>query len=130
MKIEDRMSQVLFTVRPGDSLAAAREKMTANSCRHLPVVEDGALVGLISLGDLYVMEALNELDPEDTEVQSAMCKDILAVPQGTPLRQVAADMARLHVGSAIVVDGVRPIGIFTSTDACRVLAEVLPPVGA
>lgn len=129
MKVEDRMSQVLFLVRPTDPLAEAREMMTANACRHLPVVEDGALVGMISLGDLYVMEALNQLDPEDTEVQSAMSRDILAVPRGTPLRHVAAEMARLHVGSAIVVDGVRPIGIFTSTDACRVLAEVLPPDG-
>jgi CBS domain-containing protein len=34
-------------------------------------------------------------------------------------------MAQRQVGSAIVVDGKRLVGIFTATDACRVLGEVL-----
>jgi CBS domain-containing protein len=45
----------------------------------------------------------------------------------TPLREAAAEMAARGIGSAIVMDGARLSGIFTTVDACRALAAVLAP---
>ena len=46
------MTRCPMTVRPGDSLADAAELMVALRIRHLPVVEEDRLVGLLSAGDL------------------------------------------------------------------------------
>jgi len=50
--IEDVMSAPLITVETGESTRKAMETMTDCRCRHLVVVESGALVGIVSLGDL------------------------------------------------------------------------------
>ena len=50
------------------SFRALEELMQAHAIRHLPVVQDTAVVGLVSLGDLYVMEAVAGVDPDLTEV--------------------------------------------------------------
>ncbi len=46
------MSSTLYTVQPASSVAEAMTRMTESRVRHLPVLEDGELVGLISIGDV------------------------------------------------------------------------------
>ncbi len=46
------LSRPVITVRRKDSIEKCMQLMTSNRIRHLPVVEDGKLVGLISIGDL------------------------------------------------------------------------------
>jgi CBS domain-containing protein len=50
--VRDLMTRRPETVREGDSLAFALHKMDCGDYRHLPVLRDGALVGMISVGDL------------------------------------------------------------------------------
>lgn len=50
--VERAMSKVIFTVNPSQDLEAAEEIMRSKQIRRLPVIEDGKLVGMISLGDL------------------------------------------------------------------------------
>jgi CBS domain-containing protein len=45
-------SYELHAMPPGDSVAAAMRVMRENAVRRLPVVKDGRLVGILSLGDL------------------------------------------------------------------------------
>jgi CBS domain-containing protein len=46
------MSSPVVTVGPGEDVRACMQLMTAKRIRHLPVVEDGRMVGVISIGDL------------------------------------------------------------------------------
>ncbi len=46
------MSAPVVTVQPSDSVQHCMEIMTEKRIRHLPVVEDGAMIGLVSIGDL------------------------------------------------------------------------------
>jgi len=46
------MTRVLHTVSPASTETEAMEKMTANRVRHLPVLAQGELVGMISIGDV------------------------------------------------------------------------------
>jgi CBS domain-containing protein len=46
------MTGALFTVSPHTSVAQAMARMTDSRVRHLPVLEDGELVGMISIGDV------------------------------------------------------------------------------
>jgi CBS domain-containing protein len=51
-KVEQVMTRKVITCRPADTVAAIMEKMTEGKFRHLPVVDDGKVVGLVSIGDV------------------------------------------------------------------------------
>ena len=50
--VGDVMSSPVITAEPTDSIQQCMETMTACRCRHLPVVENGKLLGIVSIGDL------------------------------------------------------------------------------
>jgi CBS domain-containing protein len=56
--VREIMSSPVVTVRPGETVQRCMEIMTGKRIRHLPVVEDGAMAGMVSIGDLVraVME--------------------------------------------------------------------------
>lgn len=62
-KVEDYMTSNLITCVRGDSADDVLSKMTQGRFRHMPVIEDGKLVGLITLGDV-VKARLSELSME------------------------------------------------------------------
>lgn len=106
----------------GRTLAEAHRAMRERNIRHLPVVDGGSLVGLVSQRDLYLLETLRGVDPAAETVREAMTPDPYAVPPDAPLDEVAATMAARKYGSAVVVDRGSVIGLFTTTDALRALA--------
>jgi CBS domain-containing protein len=52
MSVESLMSAPIVSCRPSDRVEAAMATMTLAKIRHLPVMEDGALLGIVSIGDL------------------------------------------------------------------------------
>lgn len=52
MKVRDVMTAPVISVNPGTAVMEALALMTKRRFRHLPVVEDGRMVGFISIGDL------------------------------------------------------------------------------
>lgn len=119
------MTRPVHVVRPESSLTEAREVMHAHAVRHLPVVDAGRLVGVVTLSDLYAAEAILQADPDDTSVEQLMARDLYTVSPSTSLSEVAETMAERHIGSALVVEDGALVGMFTSTDACRALATLL-----
>lgn len=67
--VSDVMSSPLITVEPGESTHAAMETMTERRCRHLVVVDDSGMVGIVSLGDL-VKHLLQEKEAEVEQLSS------------------------------------------------------------
>ena len=57
--VTDIMTREVVIVRPGSTVEEAMAIMTRKRCRHLPVVENGELAGLISIGDV-VKALINE----------------------------------------------------------------------
>jgi acetoin utilization protein AcuB len=104
------------------TLADAHRLMRERNIRHLPVVDRGALVGVVSQRDLYLLETLKGVDPTTETVDEAMTADPFVVPPHAPLDEVAASMAEHKYGSAVVVDRGAVIGVFTTIDALRALA--------
>jgi acetoin utilization protein AcuB len=116
------MSVSPVVIGVGDTLAAAHRVMRERGVRHLPVLDAGRLVGVVSQGDLVLAESVAGVDPATDCVREAMSGDPYAVPPGAPLEEVAATMAERRLGSAIVVDRGVVIGVFTTVDALRALA--------
>lgn len=59
----DAMTSPVVTISPHESVTAAMELMTDRRIRHLPVVDDGRLVGIVSIGDL-VKRRIEEVEQE------------------------------------------------------------------
>jgi CBS domain-containing protein len=57
------MSSPVVTARPDESIQRAMETMTDRRFRHLPIVEDGRILGLVSIGDL-VAKRIEEAESE------------------------------------------------------------------
>jgi acetoin utilization protein AcuB len=121
------MSVGPHTIDREQSLAAAKQLMHKTHVRHLPVLHGGKLVGVISERELDMIGALP--GSKQLSVEDAMVPDVYVTPEDAPLEVVAADMARLKVGSAVVVKGEDVVGVFTAVDGLRALVDVLraPP---
>jgi len=52
MKVREIMSSPVVTVEPSTTIDECMQHMTGRRCRHLPVIADGEIVGVVSLGDL------------------------------------------------------------------------------
>jgi len=107
------------------TLAVAHDHMRDFGLRHLPVLHGGRLVGLLTQRDLLFIETLRDVDPTKVPVEDAMSVDVFTVGKDTPLATVASEMAEHKYGCAVVVEGARVIGIFTTVDALRALVSVL-----
>lgn len=66
--VSESMTRQVITCREGDTLDELMAQMTAGRFRHLPVVEDGALVGIISIGDV-VKHHIAEVEMEATAMR-------------------------------------------------------------
>jgi CBS domain-containing protein len=63
VSVSDIMSCPVVTCSPGDSVAELMAEMTNRRIRHFPVIEEGRLVGIVSIGDL-VKSRLDEIEYE------------------------------------------------------------------
>jgi CBS domain-containing protein len=60
VSVSEVMTTELITVKPDDSVNHCMSLMTEKRIRHLPVIEDGKLVGIVSIGDV-VKDIIEEL---------------------------------------------------------------------
>ena len=113
-----------IVVAPFDTLASVREVMRAHRLHHVPVMDAGALVGILSDRDLAMM------NPFGDRVRDAMTTDVVSVSLETGIDEVATVMEARRFGSVVVLDAERVAGIFTLHDALRALRDVIQRVDA
>jgi acetoin utilization protein AcuB len=119
--MKDVMTEQPITIGRNQTLSVAHEMMRENRCRHLPVLEHGDLVGIVTQRDLYFLETIAGVDLGKDKVDDAMASDCYAVGPDARVVDVAAEMSRHKYGCAVVIERDRVIGIFTATDALHVL---------
>lgn len=92
--------------------------------RHLPVLDRGKLVGVVSERDISLATSFATADR--LTVDDIMTADPYVVTPQTPLDLVVLEMAEHKYGCAIVAqENGKVVGIFTAVDGLRVLSEVL-----
>ncbi len=123
--IENFMTEGPYTIASNRTLEEAHALMRKHRIRHLPVLDSGKLVGMVTQRDLSLVETLKAVNPAKVEVEDAMTEDVFAVEVGTPIAEVAQRMAKDRIGSAVIMKGQMVAGIFTGVDALRALDFLL-----
>ena len=116
-----------------DSVMEAERVFSNHHLRHAPVVSDGTLVGMLSLMDLQKLPAFDFFKTEEAErqqiilrempVRRIMSNDPVSVQQTSTVREVAETLADNEFHALPVMDGEQVVGIISSTDLMRFLAE-------
>jgi CBS domain-containing protein len=116
------MSRDVVVIAPDRSAREAYELSRSKGIRHLPVVHDGWLVGIVSDRDLLPVIARDEGELRKVEELATM--DFMAVAPETPLSQVAENMLQNGYHALPVLVGGALKGIVTSVDVLRTLCTI------
>jgi acetoin utilization protein AcuB len=139
MLVQSRMTRDPLVVAPDRPLAEALRLTRARRIRHLPVVEDGAVIGMVSDRDvrLAMPSPLTEPDSERvdflerTPVSAVMNREVVTLGPFDAVEDAAKEMRRLRIGALPVVDAEgRLLGILSESDVLDAFVEILGPSGA
>lgn len=129
MKARPRVSKYMTTspisIESNAGIREAYTLMSVNGFRHLPVVQEGEPVGVLSDRDLKLASGFQGVDLDTTRVADLARNELYAVSPDAPLDEVAQIMAEKRIGSAVVVQNGKIVGIFTTTDALEALSRML-----
>jgi CBS domain-containing protein len=129
-RVADWMSTPPIVVAPTVTLAEAQRLMEQRRARRLPVVDDGRLVGIVTLGDLRAAgpSAATTLSVhewrallEQATIAECMTRDPIAIAPDAPVLFAARQMLLHKIGGLPVVENGRVVGVITESDLFRLL---------
>jgi len=125
--IKSVMTAFPYWVDINESLASAEKLMEEHEISHLPVKQNGDLVGVIAHHDIEQAKnnATDEAAFENLKIENICVLDAYIVDLDEPLDNIVLHMANFHIGSALVMRNERLAGVFTMNDACRCFADFL-----
>ncbi len=123
MLVRDIMHSPVVTATEADSLAAAYEAMRTHGIRHLPVVTEGKLVGVVTDRDLRLMtSALHPHPfPKEANLRDVMTQHVVTTTPLEPVEEAARLMHEQKIGCLPVLEGERLTGIITGPDLLHAL---------
>lgn len=106
-------------------LSQAMAVMSEFRIRHLPVLKEGKLIGILSDRDVKLVGSFEDIDPEKVMVEEACTYDPYSIDPDADLNEVVNMMAKKKYGCAVVMDGGKLAGILTEVDVFKAFADVL-----
>ena len=130
LQVKDAMAREVTTLSPGDTAGDALALCRERRIRHLPVLEDGSLVGIVSdrdlrsatpaLGDPARASALAEI-----RVRDVMAREVITADPKDPIDEAANIMRERRINCLPVLEGEEIVGILTSSDVMESLVYLL-----
>ena len=110
-----------------EDVRVARGMMQQHGIRHLPVMHQGRLAGLLSERELFVALTIlgDAVRAEPLPVWAVCTREPYIADLNEPIDRVVQEMANRHIGSAIIVREEKLAGILTTTDICRLYVDTL-----
>ncbi len=126
MLVRDIMRSPVVTIAPGTTLQEAYRTMQQKNIRHLPVLEDGRLIGVITDRDLRLATSTLAPTPfpSGIQVSKVMCSTPLTADAMDPVEDAARTMRERKIGCLPVMDSNRLIGIITGIDLLDALMRM------
>ena len=122
MLVRRRMTRDVVTVPSTATVADALDMLNAHTIRHLPVVDGGKVVGILSDRDLRLAMTGR---PDETSVSDVLTPDPLTVSSGDIVERAARILVDHNVGCVPVVDDGELVGIVTASDLLRSYVELV-----
>lgn len=123
-KLTKYMTTTPFAINFEATLEEAMDVMKDKRIRHLPVMKAGKVFGLVSDRDLKSVYAFAGANPKSLRVGDICVDEPYMTKPDALINEVANEMAARKVGSAVVIDNGKLVGIFTATDACQALSDI------
>jgi acetoin utilization protein AcuB len=127
MRVRDVMKAPVKTVQRTESMGTALEMMQRYGIRHLPVLSNGKLVGVLSDRDLRspVIPGRWQAVPwgDSIAVEWVMSSPVIVLAPDAPIDEAARLMRAERIDCIPVVDDVQLVGIVTSSDLLDVLGK-------
>ena len=137
MRVRDLMTAKPITVDPETPMLDARQRMVADRIRHLIVVENARVVGIVTDRDIRLnlpspatslsVWEINHLLARLT-VEGVMTRSVIVIGPERNAREAARIMVDHKIGALPVLDGKHLLGIITETDLLRAFVESAEPV--
>lgn len=135
MLVKDLMHTAVLTIAPDAGLDRALVIMNAKRIRHLPVVENNKMVGLISNRDLH-LSMVEQTGPQNapkgmylpalTKIRAVMKKDVLTLKPENTVFEAARLMSDKKIGCLPVINADGSLaGILTETDLLQLLVKLI-----
>lgn len=132
VSVSQIMSKDLITLNPNQSLYDAEKLLNKHKIRHIPIVSEERIVGIISRSDLLRI-SFSDLDENDETVvpiiyemytiPQVMTRIPITIEVDTTIKETAEILARQDFHSIPVVDKGKLVGIVTTTDLINYLLE-------
>tara|TARA_R110000751_G_scaffold278246_1_gene379974 strand:+ start:382 stop:801 length:420 start_codon:yes stop_codon:yes gene_type:complete len=129
------MSTKIITLKKDDDLETAELLFKRHKIRHIPVVKDEAIIGMLSYTDLLRISFADAVDETETEIEAlvynmftieqVMAKNVITVSSDASIKDVALILAQKEFHALPVVDDDRLVGIVTTTDLINYLLKEL-----
>jgi CBS domain-containing protein len=130
--VKDIMTQNPATLERNETLDLAESVMNLGRIRHMPVVDDGKLVGIVSQRDLFRSALITALGfgrkvtsalIKTIKVKEIMTEKVITIAPNASIKDAARQMIEKKIGCLPVVEEDRLIGLVTETDMLRYVVE-------
>ncbi|MBK8669769.1 MAG: CBS domain-containing protein [Saprospiraceae bacterium] len=110
------MTKQPLCVTKNHTLDDVRNLMEQKNIRHIPVIDDGKLVGILSKTDLEKLSLLDKSVSQSMSTEHFMTKGVHALQQDDSIKDAAELLSLGSYHALPVLDGEMVVGIVTSTD--------------
>ena len=126
--VRDVMAQNPLTLDRNETLDLAESIMNLGRIRHMPVVDDGRVIGILSQRDLFRSALLTALGfgrktttalIKTIKIKEVMTEDVITIAPETTIKDAARTMIDKKIGCLPVVENEKLIGLLTETDMLR-----------
>ena len=123
MQVRELMQRAVTTIAEDDTLALASQLMKWNGIRHLPVMRDERVVGMLSERDVLAHAWPDHPLRQEALVREAMSSPVTIAPPHMDTVEAAAILVRDRIDALPVVQEGALVGILTSTDLLGNVAQ-------
>ena len=127
------MTKKLVTLTLEDNLFMAEKLFKEHHIRHIPIVKENHIIGMLGLTDLDRISFLDAYDADEIQIDNAiynmlsieqvMVKNIVKINPKTTIKEVAEILSKNEIHALPVVDNTELVGIVTTTDLLLYLLD-------
>lgn len=131
--ISSIMTKKVLTLSTKDNLVTAESLFKKNKIRHIPIVENDKIIGMLSYTDLLRISFADAVDEDEQTIETTvydmfsieqvMVSNVVTVKPGNTIKEIAEILAKKEFHALPVVENNKLVGIITTTDLIKYLID-------